>query len=684
MFQDAVPNAIQTVDLAAKSGPGDRPGTLMAWTELPEMLFRRAGWIVSGVLIALVAALLFISVMPPAYTASTEVVVQPTDLKAVDGAVTQTSNQPDTSVALVETAARVLTSSKVLERVVEKLGLASDPEFTHPPSRLKGLVAEVRKALHVDAQAPADDPLQDALKQLSKQIAVRRSERTFVIDVAVKSNDPLKAAQVANAIVDSFLEVQASARADASRRISDALTSRLSELRDSVRRNEDAVQRFKVAHNLVVANGQLVNEQQLSEVSNQLLAAENRTADAKAKLDQVEAAAQGRDPGAIPESLQSQTIGSLRSQLAQVSKQEADARVIFGARHPQIAQMRSQVEAVRRALDGEVQRIREAARIEYDRSRASEAALRANLARQQTKGTEANAAQIRLRELERDAEASRSVYEAFLVRARETAEQERVDTLNAWVASPATPPTERSFPPPNLTVFGAALVLGLLFGAGAGLLRERLDPRLWTSGRVEAVTGVPVLATIDALRGRPAMRDKERAGPAFEAGYGTDGLLALVQDLTGGRAATLGRVVFLLGARDEHTGVAAGWLAAVAAAEGHRTTLVRLVGAAPKASPSGAAAGEPVEFVDPTEPWQVPVLIERLKGCLADLTEGGLLIVAGRHTSLAIPQLVGFADAALVVLARARSTRAQARAVAQRLKGRAGVLRGAILIRRAS
>jgi len=82
---------------------------------------------------------------------------------------------------------------------------------------------------------------------------------------------------------------------------------------------------------------------------------------------------------------------------------------------------------------------------------------------------------VTLRELERDVQANRTVYEAFLVRARETGEQERVDTKNIRVISRADLPLQRSFPPSNLLLAMAALLFGLASGSGLVIMRELYD-----------------------------------------------------------------------------------------------------------------------------------------------------------------------------------------------------------------
>ena len=247
-------------------------------------------------------------------------------------------------------------------------------------------------------------------------------------------------------------------RSDAARQISQSLSARLNELKDRVREAEDRVETFKARYNILGASGQLVNEQQLSELNKQLGAARARTAAAKARLDQVERLQLSKDEiGSFPEAVQSQTITALRSQYAEVMRREAEQMTSLGERHPAVIEIQAEAARLRKMIDDEVHRIALAARSEYESARANEAALAANLETLKDNAVTTNEAMVTLRELERDVQASRAVYEAFLVRARETGEQERLDTKNIRVISRADPPQRRSFPPSNmLLAVGAA------------------------------------------------------------------------------------------------------------------------------------------------------------------------------------------------------------------------------------
>ena len=86
------------------------------------------------------------------------------------------------------------------------------------------------------------------------------------------------------------------------------------------------------------------------------------------------------------------------------------------------------------------------------------------------------------------------------MRARETGEQQTIDTTNARVISNATPPRDKSWPPRGILLM-AALVGGLGTGAGVGLMRDYLDEAVHTPRQLELLVPVPVLAALPKLSG---------------------------------------------------------------------------------------------------------------------------------------------------------------------------------------
>ena len=419
---------------------------------------------------ALALALVADFVITPRYRAVSQILIGPADLRVVEKAMMPAAQTADANVIQVESETRILTSDRVLRRVVDSEQLTSDPEFA---PRSRSLMTTLREAVGLGSAAKPGDAELAALRQLQKNVMAKRSERTYVVDLMVDTADPQKSARVANAIAQAYLEEQTAARAETARRVTDSLSSRLSELRERVRDAEELVERYKREHNIVGASGRLVDEQQLTELNNQLGMAKARTAEAKSRYEQLQRQQRGgADPGATAEAVASNTIGRLREQYATVARQEANLAAELGPRHPWVIDARAQVRNARQHITEELTRVAEANRNDYERALANENSLASSLDALKRKAMDTSLAFVKLRELERESEASRAVYESFLGRAREMREQERLDTANVRVLSDAQPPQDRAWPPRRLIMLLGALMAGALGGIGLAYVVE--------------------------------------------------------------------------------------------------------------------------------------------------------------------------------------------------------------------
>jgi uncharacterized protein involved in exopolysaccharide biosynthesis len=416
-------------------------------------LWRGKWTILLSVLLAVLLAAAFVLLAPRKYTATTQILIDPMDLRAAQTDISPTIPQSDAAVLQVESQVRIIASDSVLRRVVTSEGLDRDPEFER------------------GAKSP-DQEVLTALDNLRKHVDIKRPERTYVVEVSVTSEDPAKAAQIANAIAQSYLTEQTEARANAARQISQSLSSRLKELQDRLRTSEDKVEAYKTSHNIVGSNGELVNEQQLTNLNTELSTARARTVQAKARLDQIENVQRSKlDIGAFPEAVQSATITALRTQYTDVMRREAEQKSSLGERHPAVIEIEAQAERVHALIEDEVNRIALSARTEYRSAKDSEDLISQKVDALKGTAESTNQSLIGLRELEREVQANRTVYEASLVRARETGEQELVDTKNIRIISRADLPLVRSSPPSSLLIGLAAMMLGGACGTGIVILR---------------------------------------------------------------------------------------------------------------------------------------------------------------------------------------------------------------------
>ena len=470
MFE--APPPVESAAPASVAVPAAAAPAEIDFAKICSTLWHGRATILATTVAALLLAAVFVLIAPHRFTASTEILIDPVDLRAMANEPTPATQASDTALLLIDSQVKVLTSDDVLRRVVESQGLAHDSEFVGKPSPLRALLNRILAAS--GRGTPAPNPSLTALNALRQHVKVNRAERTYVVDVAVSSKDPAKAARLANAIAQAYLAEQTQVRADAARQVSQSLSARLNELKETVHQAEESAEEFKASHNIVDANGQLVNEQQLSDLNNQLAAARARTAAAKARLDEVVAVQKSKeDIGAFPAAVQSQTITALRSQYAEIMRLQAQQTTSLGARHPAVIEIDAQAARLQRMIEDEVNRIALAARADYQSARASEELLQHNVDALKQNTLATDAAMVTLRDLQRDVQASRAVYEAFLVRARETGEQERVDTKNIQVISRADLPLTRTSPPSNTILALGAILLGVAAGSGLVLARDR-------------------------------------------------------------------------------------------------------------------------------------------------------------------------------------------------------------------
>ncbi|HUE37950.1 MAG TPA: Wzz/FepE/Etk N-terminal domain-containing protein, partial [Candidatus Binatia bacterium] len=283
-------NVIRAIPAPASLSPPEREPRPPYPHEQPWTFVRRNKlYPLAGLLAALVVAVIVELVVTPRYRASIQILLAPTDLRLVEKSVVPPAQTSDANVMQVESETRVLTSDRVLRRVVRNEHLTDDSEFQMRSAwGLDGLIDAVRSTLGTrPEQAKTVDRELDALRLLQRKISAKRSERTYVVDVAVDSSDPNRSARIANAIGAAYVDEQADARAEAARRATESLSARLNEQRERVRQAEEQVELYKAQHNIVGPAGRLVDEQQLTELNNQLIAARGRTAETKARYEQM-------------------------------------------------------------------------------------------------------------------------------------------------------------------------------------------------------------------------------------------------------------------------------------------------------------------------------------------------------------------------------------------------------------
>jgi succinoglycan biosynthesis transport protein ExoP len=436
--------------------------------DLANVLVQRRAWIFGTTIACLVLAAGYLAVAKPTYTSTAEVYVDPRDRPTPKEDPSEKSSVPGDGLLLVESQLRIITSGEVLSRVVNRMGLSEDPEF----DGRGGLIANIKAMLGFGEPG---NPKLAALRRLRLATAAKRNERSFVIDVSVSAHTPQRATDLANAVANAYLEEQASANANFDRRISEAITSQLERMRDSVSHSEQAVAAYKVAHNLVGSRDKLVTDQELTEANTQLTNAKARLNEAQARVKLVDSIESGGAPlESLPEAIQSSTMAQLRARAVDASRAEAQLAQVVGPNHPALQQARAQVRDVQVAIKNEVKLIAQAVRNVATSERTNVQNLQARFDSLKALTQTNEKAMVQLREFQLKADSDRAVYETYLAKAKAATEEQVINNTNIRLISPAILPDRRSWPP-TIPVMVGALFGGLFFGMVLALLRGALE-----------------------------------------------------------------------------------------------------------------------------------------------------------------------------------------------------------------
>jgi succinoglycan biosynthesis transport protein ExoP len=459
-------------------------------------------------ILGLMLGVAYLATAVPQYTASTTLLLDNKRLRGVEDAYDTLGPALDAGASFVESQVEVLKSDKVALYVVDKLQLTrkTDSEPPPQPSVLKRILKDIKARVWPEPKrAPVID--NEATRRIQAADAVRagmdafRVPRTLLIQVFYTSPSPDKAATVANAFADAYLVDQLDAKFDAAKRASAWLEDRMAELKQQVLTTDLAVQRFKASNNLISSGGKLVNEQQLGEVNTQLVTARAETARAEARYDRIKTILDGHMTDAVvTEAIGNSVIEQLRTKYVNAAQRQADLLQKLGPDHDAVVNLRSEMREYERLMFDELGRIAEVYRSELDIAKRREEALKENFASLVGANASSNETLVALRELERESESYRTLYQSFLQRYQQVVQNQSFPITDARVIRSAQPPFGAS-KPQKMKVMALSLLFGIGLGVCFGVLREMSDSGFRMAEQVRDELGLEFIGLLPAVAG---------------------------------------------------------------------------------------------------------------------------------------------------------------------------------------
>ncbi|WP_206198035.1 exopolysaccharide transport family protein [Shimia sediminis] len=422
--------------------------------------------------------------------------------------------QRPVNAALSESAVIVMKSNDVLRAVVEDLELNKRAEF-NPALRdkgisdraknwLSGIAATVRgKADQLESEMAdplrPSDPLAGTVRGLRSKVTSKVLGESFVIEVAAQSSDPRLAAMISDKIAQEYLEKQLEQNARAGGKATVWLEERVSELRADVAAAELKVAEFRT--NTLNSGEQMTQdlEPRIEELNAHLARLTTEASDLKARTDEIRELFETSNYIALTEILNLAVVSELIGELSEEEARVADLKARYDD-HPGVAKAIEERNLVARQLDEQIERALSGLDIRSEIIAEQRETLRAELQSARRALADSRQKELLFHELEREAEASRDVYNRFLLQLKEVREQSLLQAPEASIVSYAEVPVHPVAPQKKKMaavagVGGGLFVLALIVLTGGSVGRVR------TPLAVSAQTGVSSVIQIPYVRG---------------------------------------------------------------------------------------------------------------------------------------------------------------------------------------
>lgn len=440
------------------------------------LLRRYAQWIALVVITSVLVALLVSLRLPRIYESTVVIDVDRNLPTGVVGEAATVVPAQDINQFLT-TQVKLVQSDSVLRPVVQEFDLLRRPEEYGATDR-----ETIQRIL--------GSPIK------LRQLKVKHPPNTFLIEISYRSTDPELAAQVANAIAQSYLQRTYEMRYRAAEGLARYMEKQIEELRAKMERSSNALAAYEKELGIIDS------EQRTGMLAARLLELNTAYTRAQAERIQKEAAYEAIRQGGI-DALASMLGGAPYQRLwetyNEARKRFAEIRAHFGPNHPEYKISESQLAELERQLEEARQQALHNAEVAYRQALEQERRLGETLRETKAEFDRLNARSFEYQTLKREAEGDKQLYDELMRRIKEATINASFQNAAVRIADPARPANRPVLPNIPLNV-GLAFLISALVAVGVVLVWDRLDNSVRDPEQVMATLGVPVIGSLPEVR----------------------------------------------------------------------------------------------------------------------------------------------------------------------------------------
>lgn len=450
-----------------------------------HILFRSRKTLLSFALAGLFGAIVISVIQTPIYRVRTSLEIQGTNFME-SKSPTDSSGNYGTPESYMETQVKLLQSESLFEHVIDKLKLQQQPA-----TGWRALTSRVRLIFEPSKTSNLREK-DDLIRHIERNLTVRTSGNSHLLEVLYESPDPKGAADFANTLVSEFIALTQEERWKSAEGTAEWLTNHLNIMKAQLEQSETQLQDYARTSGLTFTSEKdNLAENELKQIQDELSKAQADRIAAQAKFE----GARSKPADSLPEILEDSTMREYRQRLTDLQRQYAELAATLTPEHPKVQRVQAQIDELKHQTLIERNNVVRRIGNEYAAALRREALLSKAHTEQQKVVADQSEKAIHYDTLKRDVDSNRHLYETMLQKVKEASLAAAMRDSNVLVvdrAKPALLPYRPSLPMNS----AIGLFSGVLLGFGFVMLRERIDRRISAPGDAQVYLDLPELGVI--------------------------------------------------------------------------------------------------------------------------------------------------------------------------------------------
>jgi succinoglycan biosynthesis transport protein ExoP len=444
------------------------------------LILKARFWIILITFLVIVSAATVVSLlMPKSYTATTSLVLNYKGMDPVTGTVLPAQLMPGYMATQID----IISSQNVAIKVVDAL------KFTD---------SSVAQEQFYKATQGKGDIRAWFADQLLKELDVKPSKESSVLEISFKGADPEFAAEVVNGFANAYIQTNLQLKVEPSQKAASFLGEQTKALRENLEIAQAKISKYQQQKGLTNIVGSLdVESARLNDLSSQLVMAQSQAYESNSRQRSA-----GGNGLASPDVTANSVIQNMKIEISRVESKLSELSQRVGVNHPQYQATKEELDKLKSMLRQETQNVSSSVAGTANIYRQREAELKASLAAQKARVLELNLSRDELAVLQRDVENAQRAMDAASQRYTQATLEGKANQSDVAVLNPATAPQTQSSPKVFRNIL-LATFLGTMLGVCFALLVELTNRRVRSRDDLSELLEVPVFTISSASQNSP-------------------------------------------------------------------------------------------------------------------------------------------------------------------------------------